>query len=253
MIGHLFSNNPDAMSRPLAILDMDLTIIGDISLFLEINAYYINTFGKWFFTKEQFIKMLAKGVLRPGFKQFIQEISQKAIIAVYTLSNRLWADFVVDCIEEHIGFKFATIILAREDTANMKKSVKLVLEALNKKGIDIDTSTVGILDDNPKYYLEYNKSNEYKFFIAKPYNYLEISCLDSEYVDEKSIQCMQLAHEGFNKCILNKIKEFLVLAETEVDLESLDYYVDRIRIKNSMILAEDRMFSTMLKTPSVAR
>lgn len=229
-------------SKPLHILDLDLTIIGNVKFLLDINVLYNNTYNKWFIDKDTFIKMLADGLLRPGFKDYIKTVYNEKIIVIYTLSNKIWADFVIDCIQEYIGIKFVSLLLTLEDSINNIKSIKTVLDKLAEMNIEIDIDKINIFDDNPNYTTDY----KYTLHKVKAYNYSECKFInDKKYYND--FLHLQNINDNFNKVATNYIIYFLQLESYYIiNFNNLDDYIKMIHCKNILTYLSDNLFTTII-------
>ena len=105
--------------KPLIIIiDLDGTIIGDITP--QLIAYEISRELKFMhkFSTKDFQYKLQHGIIRPGFKSFIKNVkrSQPNIeFFIYTASEKTWANFVIKQIETALHIKFNRPIFNRDD------------------------------------------------------------------------------------------------------------------------------------------
>lgn len=116
----------------LFILDLDNTIIGDISLnsiewilINEINKEIKKTNNKkisYSKYKKNLENDLKTNLLRPYFIDFIKYIKQyeNVELYIYTASDKKWAEFLIPIIENIIKYKFNRPIFNREHTQIFK-------------------------------------------------------------------------------------------------------------------------------------
>ncbi len=230
-------------TKPLIVLDLDLTIIGDVKLLLALNRIYCKFYDhdEWFFTEDDFIELLKDGLLRPGFKEFIEKLYKRSIIIIYTLSNRVWAEFVVKCIKKHIGIDFVSVLLTEEDTVDGFKSIPVALKQLSENNINIDASKILVVDDNPKY------KDDHKFVInkIKAYPYLAFKFV-SKLLDNEAFKYMRSASTEFDDVINSHIKYFLCLNEDyKIDPREIDIYIKLVNSTNEIVVGSDSIFTTV--------
>lgn len=246
----------DVKKKPLIILDLDLTVIGSVAILLDINKVHMKTNMSWIVNESQFIKFLEEGLLRPYFKEYIMKMKDNNIFAVYTLSNRMWANFVIAAIEKFIGIKFVEVLLVAEDAVVGRKSVGHVLDALEKKGVQVDMTDITIIDDNPTY----TEEPLLQVKVVRVMGYKYVVC---EFVKKMLADGVYARDPAFGEVLVSNIKKCLQAeaasatatatavggaevskpgCEIEIDSSKFVDYIDEITRINKKALAGDVLF-----------
>jgi hypothetical protein len=156
------------LKKPVFILDIDETIIGDIKFQLNeyniINAIYRHQKSIMLEYKKNLIFDLKNGLLRPTFQIFINFCKNNNIsVFLYSAGSLEWINFLIPIIEKLISFKFEKPYFTRNNMINalvrignvrhqilMKsiKNIKLKIYKILKKKyilpIDIDNRIIMI-------------------------------------------------------------------------------------------------------------
>lgn len=169
----------------IIVLDMDGTIIGDISP--QIVSYDIHNLLKkngatLSYRNKDLASKLLGGIIRPFFPEFIHQLQStfKHIeFFVYTASERKWAMYVIKHIEKACNIKFARPIFTRANCIQIdkeyRKSLKSITPAMYKslkkkyqlqKVDDIEDCILAI--DNMDVY---NSSESKSLIHCKTYDY----------------------------------------------------------------------------------
>lgn len=148
------AHHHDAHKRILFI-DIDGTMVGNVA-HLVCEWDLVNTFER---TKARALKAsivdrLRFGILRPYLDQFLKHLPAKTPVFVYTASDKVWAGFLVSCIEQALDFKFQRPIFSRVHCTSVdgeyKKSLRRVLP-IARRSLGLrpdDPSARGLLIDN---------------------------------------------------------------------------------------------------------
>lgn len=159
------------MTRPLFILDLDETIIGNI--IPQLNEYFLLNKIKpknRCVTKNHITNLkhdFLNGIIRPFFKMFIDYCKNKnRFVFIYTAGTSKWTKFIIPIIEDCIGFKFQRPLFTREHMViiqnNYYKSIEkikpIISRTLNKNKVGhlykldniimIDNRTDNVLEKN---------------------------------------------------------------------------------------------------------
>lgn len=129
------------MSPFIVLLDMDGTIIGNISpQVCEWELISQLCPGKLKQYKDNLKTHLENGLMRPQFISFIdyiKEANQNVEVYIYTASDTKWAHVIVPCIEQVIGFKFNRPLFTRSHCimrgTDIRKSFNNVLPIVYSK------------------------------------------------------------------------------------------------------------------------
>lgn len=119
------------------ILDIDGTIIGDITLQVcewEIISKYQPKKLRLF--KQSLIQHLQQGMLRSGLSDFLTTIKKEyehTEFLVYTASEEKWAQFLTPCIEAACGYKFGRPIFTRKDCVHVSQNITKSLSKISTK------------------------------------------------------------------------------------------------------------------------
>lgn len=152
------------MSLPILILDLDGTIIGDISYIgilynlnkllkkqniknNEINKYISNLYNE------------KSSLVRPYFCDFINHIKKQIpsiLIYIYTASEKVWANTEMKIIEKNCNIKFERPIFTREyciiKNNVCSKSLSKIFPIIKKKHKErVDIDNIFIIDNNNVY------------------------------------------------------------------------------------------------------
>lgn len=214
--------------------DIDGTIIGDISS--QVYEWdLITTFepNKLQAFKRNVCSQLVAGLLRPGFSTFLDFLKARHSVDgceffIYTASETKWANFIVSCIENVIGFKFNRPLFTRpqcvSDGSGAHKSFMKVLPVVIKKfGIKSDSDIRGrfILVDNNRVL---PKDEETRLILCPTYLYTDITDvirLLSEQVLQKNI--VEIADFLHVRGLLNHI-DSISLGANSVQVVKAKYY-----------------------------
>jgi hypothetical protein len=130
------------------ILDLDLTLIGNITPLANQN-YILNTFFNKSITTDEIYIALKSGLLRPYVKEFIHELLKHNVnIVIYTMSTEEWAKKVISALYRVIGMNFVTLLLTRQNCTNTgKKSITYAIEQLQQKGHSALMENTIMIDD----------------------------------------------------------------------------------------------------------
>lgn len=156
--------------------DIDGTMIGDIGpQCTEWNILRHFAHGKMSLFKKNLIVQLQKGLLRPGLADFIDFLREKhtnnLIIHVFTASDEKWANFLIPCIENVIGLKFARPIFSRKHCSeHLKKSLIMTIPHL-KITSNVDLKNSMLLIDNSRVLV---KGEESRGIYCPSYNYTDV-------------------------------------------------------------------------------
>ncbi len=214
---------------PIFILDLDETIIGDISPQLEenniINYLYIK--GKplqYKLYKESVLYDLKHNfIVRPFFSKFIECCKTKKYpVFIYSASTKIWLKFIIELIEKSLNFKFERPLFSRD---NLNK-----IELNNKYGNKYTEFFKSIDKIKPKIYkslkkkhnnlVMYNEFNniimidnridliidrkKYKIIECPAYNYIHIiDPLRNLTEEQKYINCNKISKVLFRKVLIN--------------------------------------------------
>ena len=164
------------------ILDLDNTLIGDISPLSKQNHVLKKYLNKTITEDEIFIE-LEKGLLRPYVKEFIIELMKHNIyIVIYTMSEKEWAHKVIRAMSRIIGMNFTTMILTREDcTKEGYKSIKYAVNKLQIYGYGATFENTLMIEDTNNI-VDSNNNNALLVakYVFKPNHYLyEYTCKTS--------------------------------------------------------------------------
>ena len=133
------------MTRPLFILDLDETIIGNIVP--QLNEYFLLNKIKpknRYVTKNHLINLqhdFHNGIIRPFFEMFINYCKNKnKFVFIFTAGTPKWTKYIIPIIEKCVGFKFQRPIFTREHMViiqnNYYKSIEkikpIIAKTLNK-------------------------------------------------------------------------------------------------------------------------
>lgn len=169
----------------IILLDMDETIVGDMSL-LSLEFYLIQKLREkenkkgckrtLALNKTHFSYDIER-LIRPGVCEFIHSLAEHAYIFIYTASEDSWAQFVIPYIEKHIGCSFQRPIFTRKSTINegnsfTKKLSKVqgrIATRITKKGYSKSlVNNCIFIDDKPG-----NVLDKERVIPATPYHYSE--------------------------------------------------------------------------------
>lgn len=169
----------DGPGKGVLILDLDQTIIGDISLICKVYREFMDDLDDF---RAYLILSLKLGLLRPGFQKFITEVRKHpVIVVVFTRSINMWAKIVLDCIDDIFKFRFYDYLFPREycyntiyeDGIGHQKCINYLLGYLDSKDILYNKNKIVMIDDDILV-----PETEYLIFVDKytyiglPYGYL---------------------------------------------------------------------------------
>lgn len=161
-------------SPPIILLDLDGTVIGDITpqVVLYDIVQQIKSAKSQIachpppFPTKDLQEKLRDGIVRPYFDSFIAEMQKRGVeVFIYTASSRKWAEFIVRQVELAFDIKFNRPILTREHChmrdGECKKKIAtvapLILRSMNKKyGVKFNTHEITnnlMIIDNSEVYM----------------------------------------------------------------------------------------------------
>lgn len=153
--------------RRILFIDIDGTMVGNVA-HLVCEWDLINTFerSKTRALKASIVDRLRFGILRPYLDQFLKHLPAKTPVFVYTASDKVWANFLVSCIEQALDFKFQRPIFSRVHCTSVdgeyKKSLRRVLP-IARRSLGLrpdDPSARGLLIDNTPSVLPADEARE---------------------------------------------------------------------------------------------
>lgn len=116
-------------NKPLVIvIDLDGTIIGDITPQVILYEISCATNDKSLIDKKDLYYKLRNGIIRPHFKRFFRNVQKNCNnieFFVYTASEKKWANFIIPHIEKCINVKFNRPIFTREDCVVSDNNLEL--------------------------------------------------------------------------------------------------------------------------------
>ncbi len=202
------------------ILDLDLTLIGDITP-LANQHYILNTYFNKSITTDEIYIALKNGLLRPYVKTFIHELLKHNVnIVIYTMSTEEWAKKVLSALYRVIGMNFVTLLLTRKNcTKTGGKSITYAIEQLQKKGYSALMENTIMIDDTPNI-LDATASNTMYVskYLFKPKHFL------LKYISIKNIlQKKNLHNECLKFGILNEynLEPIQSIQNKELNIKSL--------------------------------
>ena len=207
------------------ILDLDLTLIGNIKPLANQN-YILNKYFNKKITVDEIYIALQSGLLRPYVKEFIHELLKNNVnIVIYTMSTEEWAKTVISALYKIIGMNFLTLLLTRQNCSSTgKKSIEYAVNELQKKGYDALIENTIMFDDTPNI-IDANVQNT--IYVSKylftPKHYL------LKYI---SIQNLVENENLFKECIkLNLIDEkslTSILTENQKKINNISIQYDDV-------------------------
>jgi hypothetical protein len=236
---------------PIVILDLDGTIIGDITP--QILLYEMSKIKELNvkFTKKILKQKLKKGLIRQKFKTFINSLSNVEFF-IYTASEHSWALFIIKCIEENLNIKFNKPIFTRNfciinESMEIRKDIdkikqKIVVTLSKKyKNLNTELDNLLIIDNNPEVY--YNKWGN-NLLICQTYNFRLIENIPT-YIDEK---IYNKYYEKINEYI-SKYFSIKLSATNYIDFQKEFYifyikYIDYVKKRNNI---NEDFFINLLK------
>ena len=153
---------------PVLILDLDNTIIGNITYQLLAHSLCNKACKNSTLVTNCYNEK--SGVIRPGFCYFIATIRNKIPdikIYVYTASQKDWALKEIKWIEKCCNLKFDRPVLTRDDCIEMNNSYYKSIKKISKKIKYIDRNDILIIDNNDVF-IDYKES----FIKCSDYNYI---------------------------------------------------------------------------------
>jgi len=155
------------MLNPTLILDLDNTVIGDVTYQVLANLLCKKA------CKPSHIKKMYSektGVIRPGFTQFISTLRSKIPtikIYIYTASKKEWALKEIKWIEQNCKIKLDRPILSRDDCLDINNKYYKSISKICKKIKNIDKNNLLIIDNNDLFI-----DNKDSFIKCPSYNYI---------------------------------------------------------------------------------
>jgi hypothetical protein len=188
LIKLIMYNNTCKIYPIVVLLDLDKTLIGDVSPQVEeysiINNINVElqTLGqkKIPYNKKKLENELRNGIIRPYLQKFINLLKtyENVEVFIYTASDDKWAKTIIPVIEKILNYKFNKPLLTRNNIIvknnQLRKSIKvikpLIFKSLkNKYNMDdVDNlKYIMLFDDTKNVLLENSKQIK-----VKPYNYM---------------------------------------------------------------------------------
>lgn len=119
------------------VLDIDGTIIGDISLQVceweILRRFHPKKLRQ---LRQSIIQQLQSGMMRSGLADFLSLIKKEyehTEFLLYTASEEKWAQFLIPCIESACGFKFGRPIFTRKDCVHVSRNITKSLSKISGK------------------------------------------------------------------------------------------------------------------------
>jgi len=119
------------------VLDIDGTIIGDISLQVceweILSKFHPKKLRQ---LRQSLIQQLQQGMLRSGLSDFLSAVKKEnehTEFLVYTASEEKWAQFLIPCIEAACGYKFGRPIFTRKDCVHVTRNITKSLSKISSK------------------------------------------------------------------------------------------------------------------------
>lgn len=139
------------------LLDLDQTIQGDVGPQLQeyqfikyLNEEVVNKSKRLLQNKQDVIKDMKEGLLRPHFKRFIVKMKQRyptCEFFIYTASEDSWGKYIASIIQETIQVKFNKRIFTRSDCIynenkngymkSIEKVSPFIYSELKRKGYEL--------------------------------------------------------------------------------------------------------------------
>jgi hypothetical protein len=251
----IFGDNKSS-SVPLIVLDLDLTIIGDVILFTWMEELSTRLFGQNAITKKVLFKAFDAGLLRPHFRDFIVTLIKRGcIIVIYTYSTKNWANVVVSALQDYIGIKFVTRLFTREDCnlsnfpPDCSKNLAYVIKTLKAMNIPVTYDRVIMLDDKDIL----SKREKNNLIKVKPYQFLGLNIIHDIVQHSVTINKNALDLVLTNKLLFADVikryvgdEMFLEFMENEnendIDYDSLYSNIYHIIHKNRIAVKTDKLF-----------
>lgn len=155
------------MLNPTLILDLDNTIVGDVTYQVLANILCKKA------CKVSYIKKMyseKSGVIRPGFTTLISTLRSKIPnikIYIYTSSRKEWALKEIKWIEQNCKIKLDRPILSRDDCIDINNKCYKSISKISKKIKNIDKNNLLIIDNNDLFI-----DNKNNFIKCPSYNYI---------------------------------------------------------------------------------
>ncbi len=158
------------------ILDIDGTMIGDISPQIMAYELYVSLKDKHFkINSKEFENKLSNGLIRPTLGNFIKKMKDiyhgKAEFFIYTSAEKQWTHFLIPHIERILGVKFNRPLFTRENCQlingdykkNLAKILPKIMSTLQKKYGKLDKNIIKerilVIDNNNSVYDEIDKKH----------------------------------------------------------------------------------------------
>lgn len=169
----------------IIFIDIDGTLVGDVLPHIAeweiVNTLYKNKIGQF---KINLINQLENGLLRPHFSTFIDTLKSNNVkyeIYIYTASEQVWANVLIQCIEKVIGLKFNRPLFTRKHciiernsyAKSLEKVCSIIFPKMKSKYNFKNTSEVvskSVLIDNNKTLI----TNEEKLYLCPTYTYKHV-------------------------------------------------------------------------------
>lgn len=236
---------------PIVILDLDGTIIGDITP--QILLYELSKIKDLNvkFTKKTLKQKIKKGLIRQKFKTFINSLHNVEFF-IYTAAEHSWALFIIKCIEENLNIKFNKPIFTRNyciitESLEIRKDVdkikQKIISTLLKKYNNLNTEldNLMIIDNNSGVY--YNKWGN-NLLLCPTYNFRLIENIPA-YIDEKIYN----KHHGIINKHISKYFSIKIDTTNYIDFQKEFYifyikYIEYVKKRNN---TNDDFFIILLK------
>lgn len=245
-----------ASSPLIIIIDLDGTIIGDISpqiMTFDLSKNFKMAGYKFSHDLADLRSKLKNGLVRPFFAEFISSISKTMPVEffVYTASEKSWAELVIKNIEASHNIRFNRPIFSRQyciysdKDKEYKKSLSLIRPTIirflkrkyhitfNKQDLE---KSIMIVDNTNVYH-----SNDQKHLLLCPtYNYR---------IPENLVSFIKLDQYKKHYMIINNtLNKYMSLSNTSdyttFERDFYRYYLSFLdtQIKNNMRYSHDRFW-----------
>jgi hypothetical protein len=221
------------MTTPLVIvMDLDETIVGHVSplvvywlICTELNKLEDTDI---YDPREEIIKCLKDGLLRPHLKEFMDKVRDKfgyVEFFIYTASQDPWTTLLVECIEEIANVSFNRPIFSRDKYCILNYKVLSIImpyihNTLSEKydGVSKEMlyNNLVVIDDKKDCYDDDEDVN--KIIVCRKYNYIS-------FVDVLDKIPNEIAERHFGM-FCEHIKKFMGVSFTKAEytiFESFEY------------------------------
>jgi hypothetical protein len=201
------------MHRHIFMIDLDGTIIGDISPQVILWDLSNKSKGLIKYNPAQLKFALSSNLVRPHFVDFFKYLkSVDALVYVYTASEKRWANFVIPHLERACGIRFDRPIFTRKDCKlrekEFSKSLQFIsrplMSSLKKNHPDIFQhgkvdvlKSVTIIDNTNVYH----PSDQPQLVMCPTYSYKYPENIASQISYDQFKANEQLIHDFMSRCI----------------------------------------------------